>query len=218
MCTDVRVAHGVTIQAGRGSSSKAPRLGEARTRRPALVVVGVGATVAACGLDVQGTEFAAPVRGTGFDASPAAAGQSRPDAMYADAASLAPPSIVAEAGTSAAGNGAVFEASVVHPVRGSPLEATPLDEASLGDDGEVDSSPAGDTLAMALESGLEGATSPSSCDQDGDGYLAKGAPCFGNDCCDTDPNVHPGQTEYFTSPTHWQFAVAYSGVAMPSQS
>jgi hypothetical protein len=35
------------------------------------------------------------------------------------------------------------------------------------------------------------------CDEDGDGYLAMGA-CGGNDCCDTDAHVHPGQTAYFT--------------------
>ena len=33
------------------------------------------------------------------------------------------------------------------------------------------------------------------CDADGDHALA--AACGGNDCCDTDWNVHPGQTAYF---------------------
>jgi hypothetical protein len=32
---------------------------------------------------------------------------------------------------------------------------------------------------------------------DGDGYQAKGAPCNGNDCCDTDANANPGQMNYF---------------------
>jgi hypothetical protein len=37
------------------------------------------------------------------------------------------------------------------------------------------------------------------CDQDKDGYKAKGGACGGNDCCDTDPNAHPGQTMFFTN-------------------
>jgi hypothetical protein len=136
--------------------------------------------------------------------------------MYADGASQSPLGVVAEAGTSAAGNGGVFEASVVLPAPDSPPEATPVNEPSLGDDAVVDSSPARDSLAMALESGIEGATSPSSCDQDGDGYLATGTPCFGNDCCDTDPNVHPGQTAYFTSPSQCgSYDYNCDGIATP---
>jgi hypothetical protein len=38
------------------------------------------------------------------------------------------------------------------------------------------------------------------CDDDGDGYLAVGAMCGGNDCCDQDAHVHPGQKSYFTGP------------------
>ncbi len=41
---------------------------------------------------------------------------------------------------------------------------------------------------------------PVTCDQDGDGHLAEGAACGGDDCCDTDKNVHPGQTAFFTKP------------------
>jgi hypothetical protein len=39
---------------------------------------------------------------------------------------------------------------------------------------------------------------PVDCDQDGDGYPAVGGGCNGEDCCDTDPNAHPGQSAYFT--------------------
>jgi len=38
------------------------------------------------------------------------------------------------------------------------------------------------------------------CDMDGDGYKAKGAPCNGTDCCDTDANANPGQMMYFPMP------------------
>jgi hypothetical protein len=36
------------------------------------------------------------------------------------------------------------------------------------------------------------------CDQDGDGWLAMGGGCNGEDCCDSDPNAHPEQTAFFT--------------------
>lgn len=38
------------------------------------------------------------------------------------------------------------------------------------------------------------------CDQDGDGHEAIAAPCGGDDCCDTDAHVHPGETAYYTTP------------------
>jgi hypothetical protein len=43
------------------------------------------------------------------------------------------------------------------------------------------------------------AEGPPECDKDNDGYLAQGSPCMGTDCCDTDPNAHPGQTQFFTT-------------------
>jgi hypothetical protein len=36
------------------------------------------------------------------------------------------------------------------------------------------------------------------CDEDGDGWLAIGGGCNGEDCCDSDPNAHPDQTSFFT--------------------
>lgn len=36
------------------------------------------------------------------------------------------------------------------------------------------------------------------CDEDGDGFEA--AACGGPDCCDQDPNAHPGQTTFFDKP------------------
>jgi len=35
------------------------------------------------------------------------------------------------------------------------------------------------------------------CDQDGDGWLSMGPGCNGEDCCDSDPNAHPGQPSFF---------------------
>jgi hypothetical protein len=51
---------------------------------------------------------------------------------------------------------------------------------------------AGDALAASPEAG-------STCDEDGDGHLAMGPACGGDDCCDHDAHVHPGQVAYFTS-------------------
>lgn len=36
------------------------------------------------------------------------------------------------------------------------------------------------------------------CDEDGDGWLAVGGGCNGEDCCDSDPNTHPQQTSFFS--------------------
>jgi len=36
------------------------------------------------------------------------------------------------------------------------------------------------------------------CDLDCDGVLRDDAACGGTDCCDADPKVHPGQTQFFT--------------------
>lgn len=44
------------------------------------------------------------------------------------------------------------------------------------------------------------------CDEDGDGF--ESAACGGPDCCDTDPNVFPGQTGFFDAPSAcgtWDF-------------
>lgn len=37
------------------------------------------------------------------------------------------------------------------------------------------------------------------CDEDGDGFLS--VACGGNDCCDSDPLVHPGQENFFDKPS-----------------
>jgi hypothetical protein len=46
-----------------------------------------------------------------------------------------------------------------------------------------------------------GGTCAKTCDCDGDGYLAAGAACGGDDCDDHNADVHPGQTAYFDVPT-----------------
>ena len=46
--------------------------------------------------------------------------------------------------------------------------------------------------------------------------VAAGPPCLGDDCCDTDPMVHPGQTAYFTSPSQCgSFDYDCDGTATP---
>ena len=39
------------------------------------------------------------------------------------------------------------------------------------------------------------------CDQDRDGFVAAGFPCFGNDCCDHDATAHPGSDAFSGVPT-----------------
>ncbi len=37
------------------------------------------------------------------------------------------------------------------------------------------------------------------CDLDNDGHRQTGTTCSGDDCCDSDPRVHPGQTTFFVT-------------------
>jgi hypothetical protein len=91
-----------------------------------------------------------------------------------------------------------------------------MENASLVDDAAFDAPPTSDVLALEADAAGDDAPGPSSCDVDGDGYLAKGAPCFGNDCCDTDANVHPGQTKYFTGPSQCgSYDYDCDGIATP---
>ena len=39
------------------------------------------------------------------------------------------------------------------------------------------------------------------CDTDGDGHRAIGSVCLGDDCCDTDGRVHPGEKDFFATPS-----------------
>lgn len=61
--------------------------------------------------------------------------------------------------------------------------------ASDGATGDVSAPDAPDDGGMSVD-----------CDQDGDGHKAIAAPCGGDDCCDTDAHVHPGETAYYTTP------------------
>jgi hypothetical protein len=64
----------------------------------------------------------------------------------------------------------------------------------------------GDTSASMVDAvspvdaSQDSPTGDAGCDEDGDGYLAMTASCGGNDCCDQDKHVHPGQTAFFTEP------------------
>jgi hypothetical protein len=145
---------------------------------------------------MHGTEFVAPGHENRVDASAATVPQARPDAMLGEAASTTP--LGGGAGTSTSSGGERSEASAALP---EPDSSSPVGEAWLVDDAALDVSLASDTVALAVDDGPDDAPGPTSCDVDGDGYLARGAPCFGNDCCDTDSYVHPGQTQYFTSPS-----------------
>jgi hypothetical protein len=94
---------------------------------------------------------------------------------------------------------ATADQSVVEPdgVEAGGDEAV-LSEAA-GSGGETSTSPV-DAVAPA-DAGKDSPTGPgSACDEDGDGYLAVGSACGGNDCCDQDAHVHPGETSYFAQP------------------
>lgn len=80
---------------------------------------------------------------------------------------------------------------------GGAIESgSPAEEAATASGGDGGGAPA-QTGDAAPDAPSEAGTV---CDQDGDGYLAVGPQCGGTDCCDTDKNVHPGQTAFFTTP------------------
>jgi hypothetical protein len=165
---------------------------------------------------MQGTEFAAPGHENRLGANASTAPQASADAMYAEADPAAPLGTGAGAGTPTSSGGVPTEASVTLPKPDSSVETAPSDESSLLDDAALDVSPASDTAALAVVAVADGAPGPSSCDVDGDGYLATGAPCFGNDCCDIDSDVHPGQTQYFRSPSQCgSYDYDCDGIATP---
>jgi hypothetical protein len=81
----------------------------------------------------------------------------------------------------------------------SRLEAATVDQsAGEPDEAEAQGGDASTAPAEAADA-PPGADAPAvgpACDQDGDGARAMGA-CGGDDCCDEDAHVHPGQTSYF---------------------
>jgi hypothetical protein len=73
-------------------------------------------------------------------------------------------------------------------------KAPPVPSGSGGDDGAPGEDSSQD--APLTQTTPEAGASP--CDLDGDGHLALGPACNGDDCCDIDANAHPGQTTFFT--------------------
>jgi hypothetical protein len=100
------------------------------------------------------------------------------------------------------------EGSTLDGSAGETDQATPTAEAAspvdAADEVMVDGPGVPDAPAdhVAVDTGtFPDATpdGPLDCDVDGDGYLAMGPPCNGQDCCDDDRNANPGQTQFFTA-------------------
>jgi hypothetical protein len=177
-----------------------------------VLVATVGAALAACGLDKQGTQFA-PDREERLDAG-LSSPPDRPDASPGEEASH---EVSRDHGagtvTDAGPQELAMEASPPDEAE-STQDSEPSGEGSSDDVSSDDASPLLDVDATPPEAAAPATVS--SCDQDGDGYLAAGPPCLGNDCCDTDPMVHPGQTAYFTSPSRCgSFDYDCDGTATP---
>jgi hypothetical protein len=159
-----------------------------------VAVAAIGPALAACGLDTQGTEFV-PDRENRLDAGLVPT-QGRLDATPGEETSHElPRDLGARAATDAASRGLAMEA-------GSPEEAESTQGAESRVDASYEAASSDDALAPEASAAPSeaAASAGSSCDEDGDGHLAAGVPCLGDDCCDTDPMVHPGQTAYFASP------------------
>lgn len=92
-------------------------------------------------------------------------------------------------GGSGAGDAPIVDASVAIDSAPRPPRVDP-------------SSPAGPLFDAATEAaaptGATDASTEDPCDKDGDGHRAPGA-CGGDDCCDQDPVVFPGQQSFFAT-------------------
>ena len=168
----------------------------AMTRQPEpprlVLVAALGVTFAACGLDRQGTEFTTQASESQRDGG--AAVQGRPDASAGEAsdqvahalgvasADASRPALATETASSQGPDDSTEDSGSAVD---APSEAASSDAGPAGEAGSPEAAPVTGT----------------SCDHDGDGHLAVGPPCFGDDCCDSDPDVHPGQTAYFTTPS-----------------
>ncbi len=79
-------------------------------------------------------------------------------------------------------------------------DGTSSADGEPGGDAASDVSTSGDSPTDAASqdsAAMPDAGCVSPCDCDNDTYMAMS--CGGNDCCDTDPNAHPGQTSFFPS-------------------
>lgn len=92
----------------------------------------------------------------------------------------------------ASGASQAFDAAV-----GPDASKAPPIGHGQGDDAAVGEDAAEDAISHDAAGEAGG-----SCDQDGDGHLAAGGTCHGDDCCDTDAQAHPGQGSFFVQPDH----------------
>jgi hypothetical protein len=117
-----------------------------------------------------------------------------------DMGGLGAPGTDDDAGAAASsGEAAAADQSVAQPaaVEAGEADAVGLDASGAGED---TSTPTGDAAAT-VDAGPDSPTGMNtSCDADGDGYLAMTSGCGGNDCCDQDAHVHPGEQAYFAQP------------------
>ncbi len=130
----------------------------------------------ACAIDVQGL-------------APASFGDDGAVPIAAEEASTGPDIDAAVTGDDGATTGADAQNETSSP---------PPDATGGSADGAADDAAPGDGSTTDTGTGGEGGTM-SPCDQDGDGHAAKGS-CGGDDCCDEDAKVHPGQGSYFAVP------------------
>lgn len=172
-------------------------------QKPTSLAVGVfgSALVAAlawgCGLTTEGGDFYEIVEegDAGVDERDAS---TKPDASGAskDAGSDASPKDGAadDAGLDGSTDPDAEPDDDAGPDGSDELDAAPPDDADTPDPdaGDPDS---GDPDASAPDASDTCVIGADPCDEDCDGVLATS--CGGDDCCDTDPDVFPGQTAFF---------------------
>jgi hypothetical protein len=102
----------------------------------------------------------------------------------------------AEAGADGPASTDAADASDTGATSETGADGAPDTGPDAATDGGGDAAPVDSGHDAGGDSGPDAAVN---CDQDLDTYHAEGGTCGGNDCCDTDNKVHPGQTAFFPS-------------------
>jgi hypothetical protein len=175
-----------------------------------VALVGVLTIVGACGFpDVQ---YAEDGGDDGAAAGEAGGADMRGDAAAADpegaadvvAFDVGPDVELEGAGADAPQGGDASDVTTsdvttsdVTTIGESGMEASTDAPSEAQDEAGRDAAPDGASDEDVHEAGVD---APPVCDFDLDTFLATGATCGGNDCCDTDKKAHPGVTAFFVQP------------------
>lgn len=122
-----------------------------------------------------------------------------PDADYSDGGGAAGDGSGGSSGSSSGSDSGNSSGSSGTDASSGSSSGTDGSSGSPGDasrDRTAADAPADVAMSDVTSSSSSGGDGSVNCDVDNDTF--KGPQCGGNDCCDTDPNAHPNQMQFFT--------------------